>query len=489
LPSHYHLNQTTIMLLRLCLSLLFISLCHLSLRAQADSITGKVPTAYIEQVSGKAAKLEEKLDNKSLKIIADFQKQELKLQRKLAKKDSSKAKEVFGDAKQQYDQLQQKLSKTEKLKQYIPSLDTLGSSLKFLQENPQLMTITKDGPAKLKEAMAKVNGLETEFQKAEEIKKFLKERKQYLKDQLSNLGMAKQLKQLNKQAYYYSAQVNEYKELLKDHKKAEQKAIGLLSQTKLFKDFMRNNSQLASLFRLPGNANNSTGAASLAGLQTRSQVNNLIQQQISAGGPNAQAQFSQNMQQAQTQLNQLKDKISKIGGSGSSDMEMPEGFKPNQQKTKSFLQRIELGANIQSQKSNGYFPVTSDVGLSAGYKLNDKSVIGLGASYKMGWGQNIRNIKITNQGIGLRSFIDVKLKGSFWLTGGYEMNYRNGFSRFAELRDRSAWQESGLIGLSKVIDVRSKILKKTKLQLMWDMLHNRQVPRTAAVVFRVGYTF
>jgi hypothetical protein len=42
---------------------------------------------------------------------------------------------------------------------------------------------------------------------------------------------------------------------LKDHKKAERKAIELLSKTKLFKDFMRKNSMLASLFRLPGDQN------------------------------------------------------------------------------------------------------------------------------------------------------------------------------------------------------------------------------------------
>lgn len=456
--------------------------------AQTDSIDEKVPPKYFEQIAGKAGQLEQKLDKQSEKILSQFLKAEQKLQRKLAKKDSSKAKEVFGDPKQQYAQLQQKLSKTEKLQQYIPSLDTLGSSLKFLQENPGLQAITKDGPAKLKEAMAKVKGLQSQFQKAEEIKKILKERREYIKSQLSKMGMAKQLKQLNKQAYYYSAQVNEYKALLKDKKKAEQKTIELLSHTKLFKDFMQNNSQLASLFRLPGSVNNSAGAASLAGLQTRSQVNNLIQQQISAGGPNAQAQFSQNMQQAQTQINQLKNKISNIGGS-SSDMEMPEGFKPNRQKTKSFLQRIELGANLQSQKSNGYFPVTSDVGLSAGYKLNDKSLIGLGVSYKMGWGENIRNIKITHQGIGLRSFADIKLRGSFWLTGGYEMNYRSGFQNIAELKDRSAWQESGLIGMSKVIDVRSKLLKKTKLQLLWDFLSYRQIPKPAPILFRVDYSF
>ena len=477
--------------IRHCLSLLLTLLLYAGLQAQADtaSTSLSISTKYLDQVSSKAGDLEQKLDRQSEKVLSKFLKAEQKLQRKLSRKDSAKAQQVFGSAGQQYAQLQDKLARADKLRQYIPSLDTLSSSLKFLQANPQLMAITREGPAKLKEAMAKVNGLQTQFQKAEEIKKFLRERKEYLKGQLNNLGLGKQLKQLNKQAYYYSAQVNEYKQLLKDHKKAEQKAIELLSRTQLFKDFMRNNSQLASLFRLPGSSAGNAGATSLAGLQTRAQVNNLVQQQLTAGGPNAQAQFSQHMQQAQAQLNQLKDKLSKLGNSGSSDLEMPEGFKPNQQKTKNFLQRIELGVNIQSQKSNGYFPVTSDIGLSAGYKLNDKSVIGIGASYKMGWGENIRNIRITHQGIGLRSFIEWKLKGSFWLAGGYEMNYRSGFRRIAELRDRSGWQESGLLGVSKVVDLRSKILKKTKVQLMWDMLSYRQVPKANAVVFRIGYTF
>lgn len=469
--------------IHLLMSLLCLYACA---QAQSDTLLSPVSSKYLEQVNAKAGKLEQKLDKQSQRIITQFLKQENKLKRKLARKDSAAATAVFGDAKQQYDQLQQKLNGTQQLQQYIPSLDTLSSSLKFLQQNPQLLAVAKDGPAKLKQTMEKVSGLQAEFQKAEEIKKFLKERKQYLKDQLGQLGLAKDLKKLNKQAYYYSAQVNEYKQLLKDHKKAERKAIELLSKTKLFKDFLRNNSQLASLFRLPGDPNDPTAQASLAGLQTRAQVNSLVQQQIAAGGPNAQAQFSQNMQQAQSQLNALKSKLNKFGNSGG-DLDMPDDFKPNGQKTKSFLQRIELGANMQSQKSNGYFPVTSDIGLSAGYKLNDNSIIGIGASYKMGWGENIRNIKITHQGIGLRSFIDIKLKGSFWITGGYEMNYRSGFQRIAELRDRSAWQESGLIGLSKVLNMRSKMLKKAKMQLLWDMLSYRQVPGTAAILFRVGY--
>ena len=344
------------------------------------------------------------------------------------------------------------------------------------------------------DASAKMKTLESQFQKAEEIKKFLKERREYLKQQLGQIGFARQFKQLNKQVYYYGEQVNEYKQLLKDHSKAEKKAIDLLSKTKLFKDFMRKNSQLASLFRLPGDPNDPTTQASLAGLQTRAQVNGLIQQQLAAGGPNAQAQFTQNMQDAQNQLNQLKNKLGKLGKGSSSDG-MPEGFKPNNQKTKSFLKRLQLGTNIQSQRANGFLPTTSNIGLSLGYKLNDKSVIGIGASYKIGWGKDIRHINITHQGIGFRSFADWKIKGSFWLSGGYEMNYtpilRNVVfsSPVGGGREGVAWQESGLIGVSKVISLKTKFFKQTKLQLLWDLLSYRQVPRTQPIIFRIGYNF
>ncbi|HEX7845451.1 MAG TPA: hypothetical protein VF476_06570, partial [Chitinophagaceae bacterium] len=222
---------------------------------------------------------------------------------------------------------------------------------------------------------------------------------------------------------------------------------------------------------------------SLAGLQTRASVNNLIQQQV---GPNGMQQFRQNLQDAQSQIQQLKNKVLASGG-GSSDDIMPEGFKPNNQKTKSFWKRLEYGTNVQTVRSNGLLPVTSDLGLSVGYKLTDKSIIGVGGSYKMGWGNNIRNIKITHQGAGLRSFVDVKLKGSLWLSGGYELNWKPALGEL-NLSNVNEWGESGLIGLSKVVNVKSKFFKKTRVQLLWDFLSYEQVPRTQPVLFRLGYS-
>ena len=443
---------------------------------------------YVKDINVKSERLDQKLDKYTGKVLKKVQKQESDLRKKLEKQDSVTAAIVFGNTEWQFKQLQQRLRNTRSIKHYIPAFDTINTFIKFMQENPQLAATTKES-VKLKETLAKVNGLGSRLEKAEEVKKFLKERRQYLNDQLQNPGFAKQLKKLNKQAYYYGEQLNEYKSLLKDHTKAERKVIGLLSKTKLFQNFMRKNSMLASLFRLPADANDPINAASLEGLQTRDQVNRLIQQQV---GTNGQAQLQQNMQDAQSQLQQLKNRESQFGNNRSDadpdNYREPEGFKPNQQKTKSFLKRLEYGMNVQTQKPSNLFPVTSDVGVSIGYKLNDKSIIGIGASYKIGWGKGWKEINITSQGVGLRSFIDWKLKGCFWLTGGYEQNYKTAFNNINELRDINTWQQSGLIGLCKVVSLRTKVFKKTKLQLLWDFLSYQQLPRTQPVLFRIGYS-
>ncbi len=445
------------------------------------------PEKYIDAVAARAEGIEAKLDKQSKKALEQYRKQEENIIRKLSKLDSSAAKRVLETSKARLQQLEEKLNNPSKLSQYIPGLDSLGTTLNFLRINNQLLSQARDVKEKLGEAISKVDALKAQLQKAETIKQFLKERKELLKQSLEKFGLVKELKQLNKQVYYYAKQLNEYKAILKDPKKIELKALDLLSKTKVWKEFFRKNSMLASLFRLPGgDPNDPAHMASLAGLQTRAQVNSLIQLQLSPGDHNAQQQLQQNIQAAQAQLNQLKNKVLQMGG-GSSDLEMPEGFKSNNQKTKTFLRRLEYGANIQSQKANYFFPMTSDIGLSLGYKLNENSAIGIGVSYKLGWGRGWNDIRLSSEGLGLRSYVDVKLKRSLWICGGYEQNYRTAFKDFDVLRNYGGWQQSGLLGLSKVISLKTKIFKKTILMLLWDFLSNKQVPRGQAVVFRIGY--
>ena len=74
------------------------------------------------------------------------------------------------------------------------------------------------------------------------------------------------------------------------------------------------------------------------------------------------------------------------------------------------------------------------------------------------------------------------------MSGGMEYNYTTPFARFQQLRNWDDWTKSGLIGVSKTVSVKSRVFKKTKAQLLWDFLSYEQVPRTQAVIFRIGYT-
>ena len=461
---------------------LFTWLIATRVNAQASlpsSIEINVPDKAIVLIGRKAGVLDEKLEKSIVKYLSKLQRQEKKLKERVSKKDSSLAKHLFEGIEEKYETIRQVPPHLSRYSQvYSGHLDSLTTAVKFL----------KGGRLKspeLNKALSQFAELQSRLDQTEKIRNFLSERKRQLQENLGKLGMLQSLKGFQKQAYYYSAQVRAYSELWEDPSKLEQKLLEVLSQTEAFKDFFRNNSQLGSLFALPGG---NAAAASLAGLQTRASVQQVIQDRFGSE-PEVQQIVQENLQAAQGQLAELKDKLSQYTsgayGNSSGDIDMPEGFKPNNQKTKTFLQRLEYGANIQSQKGTSYFPTTTDLGLSLGYKINDKSSIGIGASYKVGWGRGWDHIHITSEGVGLRSYLDVKLKGSLYLSGGYEQNYRTAFQNVQQLRDLSVWQQSGLLGLSKKYQVSKKI--KGDVKLLWDFLSYQQIPRTQSILFRVGY--
>jgi hypothetical protein len=485
-----------------CSILLLLLLLQLTAVAQRQDMAGEpltFPAKLLQKLSNKVNakidKLDQQFTRSTEKYLQKLARQEKKLQRKLYKTDSAAAK-ALGDINAQYAAILDKAQaagsrSTSAAGEYLPHVDSLQTSLSFFSKNAQLLSSANKYSGKLQQSLGGLQQLQGKLQYAEQVKQFIRQRKEVMKQTISkykNLpnSITKSFQNYNKQFYYYNQQVQQCKALLNDPSKWEEKALSLLNKLPAFQDFMKQYSQLAGLFSLPANYGS---AQSLAGLQTRAQTQALIQNQLASAGPNAQAMLQQNLQAAQAQLNTLKDKLNKLG-SGSGDMDMPD-FKPNNQKTKSFWKRLEYGTNLQTAKSSTFFPTTTDLGLSVGYKLNDKSTIGVGGSYKMGWGKDIRHIAISSQGAGIRSFLDVKLKGSFFASGGFEYNYQP----TADLTTTNgqlkadAWQQSGLVGISKIVSLKSKLFKKTKLQLMWDVLSYQQVPRAQAIKFRVGYNF
>ncbi|MBS1598425.1 MAG: hypothetical protein JST75_09365 [Bacteroidetes bacterium] len=452
---------------------------------KVDSIVStKLAQKYISTVSKKADGITNDLDKKTEKYISDLQKQEAKIQRKLSKVDSLASKNIFSKSPNVYDQLRTDLqNKSDRLLkgsgQYISWLDTAGTTLKFFQNNAAFKNISA-GQSQLKNAFGKIHSLDDQLKQAENVKEFIRQRKEYLKQQLASYNFGSELKNYNQTAYYYAQQVNEYKAALDDPTKLEKKALEILNKIPAFQDFMKKNSLLAGLFNIPEDY----GTSGVAGLQTREVVQQLMSERMSLMGP-AGAQTAQaNILDAQSQLTQLRDKFMKTGTGG----EIPD-FKPNDQKTKKFLKRLEYGVNLQTAHSTYYFPTTTDIGFSVGYKLSEKNIIGIGGSAKIGWGTDIRHIAVTGQGLGVRSFLDMKIKGNFYASGGFEYNYQKTFNSLQQVNEIKMWQQSGLIGLSKMISLKSKMIKKTKLQLLWDVLSYYQTPRTQPIKFRVGYNF
>lgn len=439
------------------------------------------PSRFLKRVDDNASRIENKILNRTDKAIKQLSKEENRLRKKMYKKDPVAASKLFQDPASQYRSFQKHITEkvnTSKSKEYIPFLDTLTTSLHFLEKNTAILNNSS-----IQQSLLRINSMKDQFQQAREIQQYLQNRRKQLREQLGKLNMLKELKQYNKKLYYYQAQIEEFRNLIKQPDKLQRKAIALLSKTKPFQEFIAKNSLLASLFPTNNNINNLASQTGLPGLQTSSQVNALIQQTVGSSPNNLQA-LQQNMQQAQTQIQQLKNKVNALGQrDGEADM---PGFKPNNQRTKSFWNRWELGTNLQSTRSNNWLPAATLIGLSAGYKLNDRSIVGVGMAGSIGWGKDIKHIAVSYEGVSARSFLDWKLKGSFWLSAGYEMNYRSAFNRIEQLKVLNEWQYSGLVGVSKKYKVGKKM--KGNMNLLWDYLSYSQVPRTQPIVFRCGYS-
>jgi hypothetical protein len=448
-------------------------------------VSPRLPEQYYSRVNKKINSVNAQLIKKSLKYLAKFQRQERKIREKMEKLNPERATNVLNKGSEQYKEFSQKIkSKTADATKiitgaYNPYLDSLGTSLSFLKQFNGVSD-------KVKGPLAGFDQMQTRLQQSEKIKDFIAERKNQIKELLSKYtkipgSLKSAFDKLNKTAYYYSAQVKEYKEMLKDPKKIEQKTLSILNKLPAFQKFMKENGQLASLFRINENID---PAQSLTGLQTRGSVQQIIQQRVAGGGPNAMKIVQQNIAVATGELNKLKEKINQFGG-GSSDIEIPD-FKPNTQKTKTFLKRLEYSANVQFERSNKLLPSAANIGLGIGYKLNDKGTAGIGLSYKMGMG-TLQHISFSSQGLGLRSFMDCKIKKQFYASGGYEMNYNASFKNIGQLKNYNAWQRSALMGVSKKYKISKKV--KGEIKLLYDFLANQHIPVSQAFLLRVGYTF
>jgi hypothetical protein len=357
-------------------------------------------------------------------------------------------------------------------------VDALANSLSFLGKIQSNTSVLEERMQRFNELKTRLAGVQNEIQKAELIEQYLQEQKQQLREQLAGLNFERQLTKLHKDAGKFSVLIRDYKQVLNDPGKIQHIVLKKLKRLPSFNQFFAQNSALASL--IPGGS--LFDPTQFAGMQTQSLSSQLVQNTINAGGPNATQIVTQQIQQAQ---NTLTNAVNRLPGGGGS-LTMPQ-YTEQSMRSKTFIQRLELGANIQFARANNLIPQTSDIAGQMAYRFSKKGSIGIGASYRMGLGTALNNIRINHQGFGLRSFADFKLKGSFFINGGFEQNYNAIFNRLEELRNFSRWTGSALLGLSKKYNINKKL--KGNVQLLYDFLHRSRIPNTQPILFRFGYNF
>lgn len=446
-----------------------------------DSVAQHVqilPDKYLSAVKHSSARVERLVNKRTDKLLRRLLKEERKMKMRLRKIDTVVANDIFAKSIDSLEQLRAQLKHRVAGRLFSGNnyLDSLGSVMSFLGEKGAFSGVGGD---QLSDVRNSISALQGKLQQADQIKAYIRRHKRDLQQQLSKYaGFPKALQRINKEAYYYGQQVNEYKQLLKDKKSAAAKAMQVLNKLPVYNDFLQRHAQIVGIFN--GSLTENNIMEGQDGLQTRGLVERLLQQRF-GGDPVSRQVVSQQMEQASSQLSTLKESFPDLDNAE----EMPD-FKPNPMKTKCFVQRLGFGGNIQFQKSSRNFPTTADIGGQVGYKFHRNGSAGLGASYKLGLGTGWDNIVIRHQGVGVRSFFDWKLKGIFFVNGGFEQNYVRTIVHASQLKDWSGWQASALLGISIKYKISAGL--KGNVLLLYDFLAKGNKPPGSPVKLRLGYS-
>jgi hypothetical protein len=471
-----------------------------NVNAQSDSTISlyqslnKISSKSIFSLDRQYFTLEKIIERKTEKALRRMQQKEARLQKALQSKDSLKAQQLFADSRQKYGQLEAGIKDPGAgqmqtgYTNYIPSADSLRTSLNFImQQGAKLPGLPTDKLQQLQMLSDQLKTLQVKLQNASDAEAFIKQREQQLRDQLMQYGLGNQLLGLNKEAYYYQQELAQYKDILSNKEKLQETILSIARKIPAFQSFWQKYSILGQLFPQPANYGT---VAVLDGLQTNAMITSLIQQKLgssgSAGaGVNSGSPIPQQyMDNVQGQLNGIKDKVSNAGATNSNTT-VPD-FKPDQQHGKSLWQRLTYGFNMQTQAATSFLPAITDIGIQLGIKVSDQIQIGIGGSYNVGTG-TLKCMHLSNEGVSTRSYLDIRAKGSIWITGAWEDNYMRSFKSLQDLHNNvTVWQKSALLGMTKKYSIGKR---EGNMQLLYDFMAGQVVPRSNPIKFRVGYSF
>jgi hypothetical protein len=450
------------------------------------AVVSKLSSKTFDHIGNRIARIERTITRTTTLYLQRMAKQEGVLQKALLARDSGLAAKLYPQGQDPYRQLLANVASVPTLREYLPVIDSLHAALSFIgHSNLGMAQPPGSTLAAVQKAEVQLRQLESAWQRARDAESFIRQREQHWSSQLASYSTA--ILPINRSAFYFQQQLVEYKALLQDRDKVQERVLNAVRGSTAFQHFIQTNSYVGKLFGLPANYGS---PASLHCLQTKDMIQQrlgLNAGQAANAGEDPGHYLQQKVESGQQQLSQLKTKLRSLGHfSGGGEVVMSR-FTPNGEKINPFGKRLEYGFSLQTLQRYGIMPATVDLGITLGYKLSPNATVGVGGSYILGLGQGFPRLSYSGQGAGVRSFIDVKAKGGLWLSGGLEYNYVHGFSTWQGLSHWDEWQKSALFGLSKKF--RLSAGRSSSLQLLFDALYKQHVPASPPVIFRAGYNF
>jgi hypothetical protein len=457
----------------------------------SNSIPNKKIEKFARQTETKAKTLQKRITRRADKTISKLIRQEKKLNDKLVKVDSlGNISFTFSiDSLKSFRKLlrNKKLQlpdQSNKLAQYTPMLDSAKCLLKYFGVNNLNSEIKGAVPRGLQSSLEELTYLEKTLQCTGQLEQYIRNRKAELNSIFSKYdGLIKYnglLKKWGKEYYYYAETLKNYKTLFNYPTRVQAEVLKLANKIPAFQDFIKEHNELSALF-------SQTGKQDFSGLQTRAQVNDLVNGQMTSFGSKGKELISQKIAEAQEMLSEAIGKCPAISDASA----MPD-FKPNNQKTKTLLQRIEFGMDFQFNRKTQALPTSASTGFSIGYKLTDKASLGAGVSTDLNIGRSWKHPEPTADHLCFRSFAEYNIAKEFYVRGGWERQFTQTISNIDYLDQKGFYRESALLGISRKLGLPGKIpfTKKSmngRVMIMYDFLYHRHVPATPAIVFRVSF--
>ncbi|MDR2037073.1 MAG: hypothetical protein LBQ60_04040 [Bacteroidales bacterium] len=276
------------------------------------------------------------------------------------------------------------------------------------------------------------------------------------------------IKKMEKESYYYTAEVNKYRQIIRDPSTLDQQLTDALKQHPQWSSFM------ASLPAKPQDPEK---------MQPKEMIRQMMQSQAGSIDPNA----TQLIKDAQSKGSELLGTLSGGEGGNIDNASQLPGFVPNPYKTKSFWERVDVGFDLQFNKNTYHLPSSGTAGIQIGYHISRKISTGITGSYRFGLGEDIRHIRFSHAGAGYGVFFNYLIKWGFGVQPGFERNWRSSIDTKDGQHFKSAWRSALLLGITKEYRIGKKA--KGNVAVFYDFLHKRQVPHSNAFLWKMGWKF